>query len=62
MLHIAAHKGHIPIIQYLINQNADVNSQNAKGWTPLMFAVEGNQLDAIQFLLESGGNVWIVNN
>jgi len=31
-LHYAAQNGHLSVVEYLVNQKADINSQNEKGW------------------------------
>mmetsp|Transcript_33352 Transcript_33352/g.76092 ORF Transcript_33352/g.76092 Transcript_33352/m.76092 type:complete len:296 (+) Transcript_33352:38-925(+) len=39
-LHIAAQNGHRPLVQCLLQHNADVNGVNSKGNTPLHMSVE----------------------
>ena len=43
-LHIAASKGHAPVVQALLDKNADVNLANNDGWTPLHVAALAGQL------------------
>ena len=44
------------IIEHLINNNIDINSQDPHGWTPIMEAVDGH-LEIVKLLLERGANV-----
>lgn len=53
----AASSGNCALIQYLIDQGADVNDRSNYGATPLMFAVSAGQLDATKLLLARGANV-----
>lgn len=50
-LHIAAGKGDVDMMSYLINQGADVNAQDKRGLTPLMKAAEKNRFAAFQHLI-----------
>jgi ankyrin repeat protein len=54
-----AYRGHLQGLTHLINQN--VNRADAKGWTPLHYAVLGNQCEAVQFLLQKGANARILD-
>lgn len=45
------------IIQYLISKGANVNASNAAGWTPLMYAVEYNNVASVQLLLDAGAKL-----
>ena len=51
----AAGKGHIAIVQTLINSGADVKGEY--GGTALMMAADSANLDVIQLLLSHGANV-----
>ncbi len=53
-LMIALSKGHTPVVKALLQSKADVaiNAQNrTNGWTALHYAVKGNNIEAIQLLL-----------
>jgi len=39
-LHFAAQKGHLRVVECLINQNADINPKNKDGNTPVGVASE----------------------
>jgi ankyrin repeat protein len=56
-LHLAAMKGNLEVATNLIAHGADVNAkntgQNRLGWTPLHYAVEGNQKAMVALLLQS---------
>ncbi|WPR76000.1 ankyrin repeat domain-containing protein [Algoriphagus sp. NG3] len=43
-----------PTTQWLIDQGLDVNHKNKGGKTPLLRAIENNELDIVQLLLENG--------
>ncbi|KAH9052295.1 hypothetical protein EDB87DRAFT_1581794 [Lactarius vividus] len=48
-LSLAAHQGHVEIVQVLLEHNADVNSQSDDGWIPIQAAM-------VRRLLEHGAN------
>ena len=48
----ACGKGYIELVNFLINNEADVNYQNKQGTTPAMKAAENNQFHILQLLLE----------
>jgi ankyrin repeat protein len=56
-LHLAAMKGNLEVATNLIANGADVNAkntgQNRLGWTPLHYAIEGNQKTMVALLLQS---------
>ena len=57
-LHIACHYCHFPIIEYLVQQGANVNASGRdKGITPLYWACKFGHLPAVRFLVERGANV-----
>ena len=50
--HLAAWKGHLPVLSYLLNSGADVNVGNIGGQTALHEAAEAGQEAACQELLK----------
>ena len=56
-LMIASSCGHIELLEYLLQAEADVNSKDEDGYTPLAYAITGSKsLTVVQRLLESGAN------
>jgi ankyrin repeat protein len=60
-LHEAAREGHVEVIQYLLEKNADVNVRTALGSTPLHWAAIGGHAGAARALLDAGGDVDATN-
>ena len=59
-LHCAVWKGHLPMVEALVNAGADVNAQNENdhwGTTPLHAAAHANQAAIAQLLIDRGANV-----
>ncbi len=56
-MHLAASRGHLGILKYLLEQEADPNLRNNPGSTPLHEAVRANELEAVQILIDAGGEV-----
>ena len=58
-LHVAASLGNSKIIQLLLESGAEINIDKVsmQSKTPLLIAVENNQVLAVKVLLESGANV-----
>ena len=50
------------ITQVLIENGADVNIQNNRGDTALIFAIELSNKNAVKLLIEKGANVNVINN
>ena len=58
-LHFAASEGHLETSRLLLEREADINSQNDEGLTPLQQASRGMRkgyLDIMRFLLDHGAN------
>ena len=56
-LMIASSCGHIEVLEYLLQAEADVNSKDEDGYTPLAYAITGSKsLTVVQRLLQSGAN------
>lgn len=48
MLATAAYHGYVEICVYLLEQGLGVDQEDLSGWTPLMWAAAGNNMDAIK--------------
>ena len=56
-LHHAVIMADIPLIELLIEKGADLNTLNNKGQTPLIKAVESNNTNIVNLLLEKGAKI-----
>ena len=50
-LHYAAEYGHLSIVEYLVNQKADINAKDENDHTPLHFAAENGHLSVVEYLI-----------
>ena len=50
-LHYAAGNGHLSIVEYLVNQKADINEKNDDDWTPLHKAARFGHLSVVEYLV-----------
>ena len=57
--HSLLFSGHTDLALLLIQNGAEVNAQNAFGYTPLHWAVSNGHLETVKVLVENGANVWI---
>lgn len=57
LLHVAAFRGDLRAIQFLLDKGADVNAKAADGHTPLHLAAVANHVDVIKLLLEYHADV-----
>lgn len=48
-------------LRLLLRKGADANAADEGGWTPLMLAVRGGRLGAVQALLEAGADAAATN-
>ncbi|KAI7971158.1 hypothetical protein EIK77_005871 [Talaromyces pinophilus] len=53
----SAKSGNVKHIRGLIAQGANVNGKDEEGYTPLIYAVRANQLDAVQILIHAGADL-----
>ena len=49
-LHRAAYKGHLSVVEYLVNQKADINAKDKDGKTPIQLANEYKHTNIADFL------------
>ncbi len=52
-LHWAAAYGHVAIVEYLLSKGANVNARDIHGATGLLYAVEHNKIEMVEFLLKN---------
>lgn len=60
-LHEAAICGNAQMVEYLLNQGANINCCDNEGWTPLHAASSLGQVEIVELLLKYGADVTIVN-
>ena len=56
-LHSAAQDGDLPKVKELIEKGCSINQFDDASKTPLHYAVEGEHLDVVQYLIQSGADV-----
>jgi len=57
-----ARKGHAPVLNVLLNNGVDVNSQDRHGYTALMESARKGHVEAVKLLLDRGADVNAQNN
>lgn len=57
----AALYGNIDLIEWLIENKADINFQDRGGWTALHFATQEDRLDVVELLIKKGADSNIKN-
>ena len=53
---LASYHGHAPLVRLLLSHNADPNSLNDRGQSPLAGAVFKNETEVMEALLEGGAD------
>lgn len=56
-LHLAAEYGHIEIIRHLIANNAELESVDYSGCTPVFLAMKAGNIEAMNVLIEYGADI-----
>ena len=51
-LHYAAEMGKVEVMKFLIDHHADAEAKARGRWTPIFYAVEANNKDAVHVLLQ----------
>jgi len=57
LLHYSTWKKEYAIVQYLLNEDCDVNYQCEKGYTALMIATKNNDIRMVNLLVANGANI-----
>ncbi len=52
----------LPVVQFLIENGADINRQTADGSTPLILAVRHAQADLVKLMIQKGADINAINN
>src|SRR5690606_36397380 len=55
-LHYAAAGGHVPVIAFLLDENAYIDAQSPNRTTPLMMAARQKHTNAVRVLVEAGAD------
>lgn len=55
-LHLAAHHGHVRVMEILQQAGADIHARNIVGETPLLVATSKKHLPVVEWLLEKGAD------
>src|SRR6185295_16474970 len=53
----AAERGDATAVQRLLAEGADINTQDARGRTPVLAATHARQVDAVRALIQAGADV-----
>ena len=53
-LMVAAYKGHFKVVEFLVDNGADVNARDKRGRTPLTLALENGYTDVVKYLKKHG--------
>ncbi|OCK73317.1 ankyrin, partial [Lepidopterella palustris CBS 459.81] len=57
MIHLAAYMGRNKILEYLLCNGVDVNTKDNRGATPLIYAINGGQVDTADFLIRHNADL-----
>jgi len=54
---LAAYYGHLSVVEYLVNQKADINAKNKDDWTPLHGAARNGHLSVVEYLVNQKADI-----
>jgi len=54
---LAAQKGHLSVVEYLVNQKADINAKDKNDWTPLHYAAQKGHLSVVEYLVNQKADI-----
>ena len=56
-LHLAASSGCVPVLQFLLEEQVNVNLAGRRGWTALHYAARSGNLLSVQYLADQGAAI-----
>jgi len=56
-LHYAAQNGHLSVVEYLVNQKADINAKDYGKMTPLHYAAQNGHLSVVEYLINQKADI-----
>ena len=54
---MASKNGHLSVVEYLVNQKADINAINDDGYTPLHNAASKGHLSVVEYLVNQKADI-----
>ena len=60
-LHFAAHAGLLDVVEFLMNNGADMEAKTMNLGTPLMRAIESSKPEVVQYFIDKGAKIQIEN-
>jgi ankyrin repeat protein len=60
-LHYAATGGHVPVVDFLLDESAYIDAESPNGTTPLMMAAMYGSPEAVKFLIQAGADLTLKN-
>jgi|GEM_PF-4281109 len=57
LLHWAAFYGFLPVVEFLVKNDAEINRGDEGGWTPLHYAAVQGYADVVRYLVQKGADV-----
>jgi ankyrin repeat protein len=61
-LHYAATGGHVPIVEFLLDESAYIDAESPNGTTPLMMAAMYGSPEAVKVLIQAGADLTLKNH
>jgi len=56
-LHFSAENGHLSVVEYLVNQKADIKSKDKDDLTPLHWAARFGHLSVVEYLVNQKADI-----
>jgi len=56
-LHYAVPNNHLCVVEYLVNQKADINAKEKEDMTPLHYAAKNGHLSVVEYLVNQKADI-----